>query len=109
MFIYVFFNEGKECQNNQPDCVWWTMFNPGNGEETRCFLLDSCVASKDPIAFTGVLDCPPENVEEIISSSEPCDSCVNKGFSCLDKNKPNNITAVIPNLAEPSDCGKVLD
>ena len=58
MFIYVFFNEGKECQNNQPDCVWWTMFNPGNGEETRCFLLDSCVASEDPIAFTGYRDCP---------------------------------------------------
>ena len=58
--IYEFsFNEGRECQNNQPDCVWWTMFNPGNGEETRCFLLDSCVASVDPLAFTGYRDCPP--------------------------------------------------
>ena len=58
--IYTFsFNEGRQCQNNLPECVWWTMTDPGPLGPTECFLLTDCVASINPLAFTGFNDCPP--------------------------------------------------
>ena len=62
--IYIFsLNEGRQCQNNLPDCVWWTMTNPGPLGPTECFLLSSCYASINPLAFTGFNDCPPKAEE----------------------------------------------
>merc|ERR1711872_263676 len=54
---------GRQCQNNLPECVWWTMTNPGPLGPTECFLLNDCSASINPLAFTGFNDCPPK-VEE---------------------------------------------
>ena len=52
-------NEGRQCQNNLPRCVWWTMTDPGPLGATECFLLEHCDASINPLAFTGFNDCPP--------------------------------------------------
>merc|ERR1711973_347888 len=51
---------GRQCQNNLPRCVWWTMTNPGPLGATECFLLHDCLyPSINPLAFTGFNDCPP--------------------------------------------------
>ena len=57
--IIVSLNEGRQCQNNLPRCVWWTMTDPGTLGATECFLLTDCVASINPLAFTGFNSCPP--------------------------------------------------
>merc|ERR1711973_125029 len=54
---------GRQCQNNLPECVWWTMTNPGPLGPTECLLLSSCYASINPLAFTGFNDCPPKAEE----------------------------------------------